>query len=62
MLPPDCGVLVTDSFGAAVHRMAVAAAMSPPRRRRQMHRFALAAAARLRGFTDPAGERVREGL
>ena len=54
LLPPDCGVMVADSYYAAVSRRGAAAPMNGTRRRNQILRFGLTAARRLRGLEDAA--------
>jgi hypothetical protein len=56
-----CGLIVADSFGAAVLRDGVATPLAPARRRALTLRFALAAANRLRRQLDPEAGFI-EGL
>jgi hypothetical protein len=53
LLPDEHGILVADSYGAAVLREAPEAKMNAARRAAQTRRFARAAGARLRALTDP---------
>jgi hypothetical protein len=53
LIPEECGLIVADSFGAAVLREAVLQPLAPARRRALTLRFALAAATRLRRHLDP---------
>jgi hypothetical protein len=53
LIPEECGLIVADSFGAAVLRDGVATPLAPARRRALTLRFALAAANRLRRQLDP---------
>ncbi len=53
LLPGDCGVIVADAYGGAVRREAVQMPVNGARRRRQIVRFALAAAGRLQRRIDP---------
>jgi len=53
LLPDEHGILIADSFGAEVLRAAPEAKMNGARRAAQTRRFARAAGARLRAFTDP---------
>jgi hypothetical protein len=53
LIPEECGLIVADSFGAAVLRDGVATPLAPARRRALTLRFALAAATRLRRQLDP---------
>lgn len=52
-LPPDCGLLVADAYGAEVLREAPLLPLNAARRRAQTLRFALAAANRLGQIVDP---------
>ncbi|MAM69198.1 MAG: hypothetical protein CMM12_10625 [Rhodospirillaceae bacterium] len=47
MVPPDCGLIVADSFDAAVRRESLSQKLNANRKRRQLIRFALAASDRL---------------
>ena len=51
-LPAECGVMVADSFSAAVLRPAPERPLNGARRRAQILRFALCAAGRLGAFLD----------
>jgi hypothetical protein len=53
LIPEECGLMVADSFGAAVLRDGAARPLAPARRRALTLRFALAAANRLRRQLDP---------
>jgi hypothetical protein len=53
LLPDEHGLIVADGFGAAALRDSDEAPMNAARRAAQLRRFALTAAARLRGLTDP---------
>ena len=53
LLPGDCGVMVADAYGGAVRREAAPVAVNGIRKRRQIVRFALAAAGRLQRRIDP---------
>jgi len=53
ILPDDCGIMVADSYGAAIRRGAVERPITTIRRRRQLLRFALTASERLCRLTDP---------
>jgi hypothetical protein len=53
LIPDECGLMVADSFGAALLREGRTAPLNPSRRRALTQRFARVAAARLRRFLDP---------
>ena len=53
LLPGDCGVIVADAYGGAVRREATPVRINGTRKRRQVLRFALAAAGRLQRRIDP---------
>ena len=53
LIPEECGLIVADSFGAAVLRHGFLTPLVPARRRALTLRFALAAASRLRRHLDP---------
>jgi hypothetical protein len=53
LIPEECGLMVADSFGAAVLRDGAQTPLAPARRRALTLRFALAAATRLRRQLDP---------
>ena len=53
LLPGDCGVVVADAYGGAVRREAARVPVNGTRKRRQIVRFALAAAGRLQRRIDP---------
>ena len=52
ILPPDCGLIVADAYGAAIRRESPVFALNPLRKRRQLLRFAHAASAGLHRLTD----------
>jgi hypothetical protein len=53
LLPPDCGVMVADGYGAAILRPAPRLAMNASRRRALTLRLAYTASQRLRRALDP---------
>jgi len=53
LIPEECGLMVADSFGAALLRDGSPTPLSPARRRALTLRFARIAAARLRRHLDP---------
>lgn len=53
ILPDDCGIMVADSYGAAIRREAPEHPITTIRRRRQLLRFALTASERLNRLSDP---------
>ena len=53
LIPPDCGLVVADPFGAAIVRECPARPLNAARRRAVTLRFARAGAQRLRRLTDP---------
>ena len=53
LIPEECGLIVADSFGAAVLRHGALTPLAAARRRALTLRFALAAANRLRRQLDP---------
>ena len=53
VLPRSCGLIVADSFGAAVRREPPSIAINANRKRRQLLRFARQASARLQRAFDP---------
>ena len=53
LLPGDCGVIVADAYGGAIRREAAPVPVNGTRKRRQIVRFALAAAGRLQRRIDP---------
>lgn len=53
IMPADAGLIVADSFGAALVRDAPEHRLVPARRRAMLMRFAHAAAHRLHGLSDP---------
>lgn len=56
VLPPDCGLMIADGYGAVVLREAPLLRLNPARRRAQILRFAQAAAQRLARASDPGLE------
>ncbi|HZS84429.1 MAG TPA: MmcB family DNA repair protein [Stellaceae bacterium] len=55
LIPAECGLIIADSFGAAVLREAEPRRLDAARRKAVTLRFARAAAQRLRRLTDPGG-------
>jgi len=53
ILPAECGLIIADSYGAAIRREAPEHPVGTLRRRRQLLRFALTASERLHRFSDP---------
>ena len=53
LLPDGCGVIAADAYGGTVLGEAPETPMNASRRRAQLLRFALTAAARLQGLLDP---------
>ncbi len=53
LIPEECGLIVADSFGAAVLRHGALTPLAAARRRAMMLRFARAAATRLHRQLDP---------
>src|SRR5690349_10251842 len=53
LIPDECGLMVADSFGAAVLRDGSATRLDAARRRAMTRRFAHIAATRLRRLLDP---------
>jgi hypothetical protein len=53
LIPPDCGLIRADSWGAALLREAPLMKLSPPRRRAVTLRFARLAGQRLSRLFDP---------
>ena len=53
LLPPDCGLMVADDYGAEVIRRPILQAMNGSRRRAQTLRLAVAAMQRLGRLNDP---------
>jgi hypothetical protein len=53
LIPEECGLIVADSFGAAVLRHGLETPLAPARRKAVTLRFAIVAAARLRRQLDP---------
>jgi hypothetical protein len=53
ILPDDCGIMIADSYGAAIRREAPEQPITTIRRRRQLLRFALTASERLNHLRDP---------
>ena len=60
LIPEECGLIVADSFGAAVLRHGALTPLGPARRRALTLRFALAAASRLRRHLDPLAGRITD--
>lgn len=57
LIPPECGLIVADPFGAALVRQSPVRSLNAARRRAVTLRFALVGAQRLRRSLDPgAGE------
>jgi hypothetical protein len=59
ILPEDRGLIIADSFGAAILREARHQALAGARRKAVMLRFAHAAAGALHALADPDGARAR---
>lgn len=53
VLPPECGLMVADPFGAEVVRLMALAPLHPARRRAMTLRFARLAGERLQRLVDP---------
>lgn len=53
VLPEDQGLMVADSYGAAVLRDSLSFGLAPARRKSLLLRFAQTAAGRLQNLTDP---------
>jgi len=53
LIPERCGLYVADAYGAALIRDTDGAPVAGARRRAMLLRFAMAAADRLRGLSDP---------
>ena len=53
LIPEECGLIVADSFGAAVLRHGAVTPLAAARRKAVTLRFAIAAASRLRRQIDP---------
>jgi len=53
VLPPDCGLMIADPWGAEVVRLMTLAPLHPARRRGLTLRFARAAGERLQRLVDP---------
>lgn len=53
ILPEDCGIMIADPYGAAVHRSSAEISLHASRRKAQMLRFAKAGADRLIRTLDP---------
>jgi hypothetical protein len=58
LIPDECGLMVADSFSAALLRDGSTTRLDPARRRALTMRFAHIAAARLRRLLDPEGGRL----
>ena len=55
LIPPECGLMLADGFGAATLRMPAEARLGAARRHALHLRFARLAAARLQRQLDPGG-------
>ncbi len=55
LIPDDCGMLIADTFGAAMVREIPETPLAAARRKAVLLRFGRLAAARLQRLTDPAG-------
>jgi len=53
LIPPDCGLIIADGFGAEFVREAPSHPLPPARRKALLLRFAWAGAGRLRRMLDP---------
>jgi hypothetical protein len=53
LVPENCGLYVADAYGAALIRDTDSVPVAGARRRAMLLRFAMAAADRLRGLSDP---------
>jgi hypothetical protein len=53
ILPPDCGIILADAYGAAIIRDSSASTLNAARRKAVTLRFARTSAGRLLGYTDP---------
>ena len=62
LIPEECGLMVADTFGAAVLRHGVLTPLAPARRRALTLRFAQTAAMRLRRHLDPQAGRLPDGM
>jgi hypothetical protein len=62
LIPEECGLIVADSFGAAVLRHGALVPLAPARRRALTLRFALSAASRLRRQLDPEAGWLVDGI
>ena len=58
LLPSECGIILADAWGAAVHREAPVSILNAARRKAVTLRYARAAAVRLVTFTDPDWVRI----
>jgi len=56
LIPPDCGLIVADGFGAAILREAPRVPLAAPRRKAVTLRFAILGSQRLRRLIDPESE------
>ena len=61
LIPEECGLMVADSFGAALLRGGAMLPLKPGRRRSLTLRFARLAALRLRRHLDPEALRAERG-
>jgi hypothetical protein len=57
LIPDECGLMVADSFGAAMLRESSTTKLDASRRRALTMRFARVAASRLRRLVDPEAAR-----
>ena len=53
ILPPDCGIILANAYGAAIIRESSASILNAARRKAVTLRFARTSASRLLGYTDP---------
>lgn len=58
LIPERCGLYVTDAYGAALIRDTETTPVAAARRRALLLRFAMIAADRLRGLSDPESSRI----
>jgi hypothetical protein len=58
LIPDECGLMVADSYGAALLRDGALTKLNAGRRRALTMRFALLSATRLRRFVDPEAARL----
>lgn len=55
LIPPECGLILADAYGAEIARHAPEHKLAPATRRALLLRFAQTAADRLHGLADPEG-------